>query len=552
MPLTARVFDQNNAVLGSTTVSWSSSHPAVASVSAQGLLTAVANGTSTVTARSGSASATAAVTEMQSAASIVIEPSSETLMALGETVQLNASVQDQNRQAVEDADVTWSSSDEGVATVSSQGLVTAVANGTSTITARSGSASATAAVTVMQTAHSIVLEPQMATLMEAGETVQLAAAVLDLNEHPVAGAAVLWTSSDPAVATVDDEGLVTAVGNGRAGISASYGDISAMARIVVEIADPDDRDALIALYNALDGPNWTHSTNWLSDLPLGAWHGVETEGDGNVTKLDLGFNDLSGRIPPELGILTSLQELDFRENAQLSCHIPPELGNLANLRRLYIHSTPFLPAIFPPVWDPVSDPSCGIPPELGNLANLEELNLGNTGLSGSIPPELGSLSNLQMLDLGYNALSGSIPPALGNLSNLQALSLSANLLSGSIPAELGNLSSLRELRLALNGLSGSIPPALGSLADLRWLDLGYNALSGSVPPELGSLSELTHLEVVFNEDLSGPLPDTFTGLGKLQTLFLFNTGLCVPPDAAFQSWLERIEVVPEVVYCEAM
>ena len=78
---------------------------------------------------------------MQSAGSIVIAPEEATLMSLGATVQLTATVLDGNGQPVEGAVVTWQSSDESVATVSVQGLVTAVTNGVVRITATSGSAS---------------------------------------------------------------------------------------------------------------------------------------------------------------------------------------------------------------------------------------------------------------------------------------------------------------------------------------------------------------------------------------------------------------------------
>lgn len=457
---------------------------------------------------------------------IVIDPSSVTLDAIGQTSQLTAQVFDQNNALMTGAVVSWTSSDTGVATVDVTGEVTAVGNGSASITARSGSASGIVNVTVMQTAHDITIEPQMATLTAIGETVQLTATVLDRNEQPVAGIAVTWSSSDSGVATVDDEGLVTAFSSGDTRITASHSGLSASVQIEVDIADPD-RETLITLYNALGGPNWTHRTNWLSGLPLGAWHGVETDENGSVTKLELGFNNLSGSIPaelgnltnlqelnlslnglsgsipPELGNLSNLQELDLSEN-ELSCIIPPELGNLTNLRRLSIYSTPIIPAIFPPSWDPVPNPLCGIPLELGNLTNLQELRLGYSELSGSIPSELGNLANLQELHLGLNKLSGGIPQELGNLANLQQL------------------------------------------------DLGLNELSGSIPPALGNLSELTYLALYFNEDLAGPLPDTFTSLDNLQALFLYSTGLCVPPDAAFQAWLERTQAVPEMVYCEAM
>ena len=482
---------------------------------------------------------------------IVLTPSSETLDAIGQTSQLTAQVFDQNNALMAGAVVSWTSGDSAVATVSAAGLVTAVGNGSASISTRSDGASASIDVAVKQTAYGIAIEPQMATLTAIGETVQLSATVLDRNEQPVAGVTVTWSSSDSGVATVDDEGLVTAFSSGDTRITASHSGLSASVQIEVEIADPD-RKILITLFNALGGPNWTHRTNWLSGLPLGAWHGVETDENGRVTKLELGFNNLNGSIPAELGDLTFLQELDLHENTLLTCKLPPELGNLANLRRLSIYSIPPIPAIFPPFWNPVPNPSCSIPPELGNLTNLEELHLGFSELSGSIPPELGNLANLRWLDLGFNALSGSIPSELGNLANLQLLRLGFNILSGSIPPELGNLANLRELHLDLNKLSGRIPSELGNLANLQQLDLGLNELSGSIPPALGNLSELTYLALYFNEDLAGPLPDTFTSLDNLQALFLYSTGLCVPPDAAFQAWLERTQAVPEVVYCEAM
>ncbi|MDE2848872.1 MAG: Ig-like domain-containing protein [Gemmatimonadota bacterium] len=155
------------------------------------------------------------------------------LMSLGETVQLSASVLDGNGQPVAGAIVVWSSSDEAVATVNAQGLVTAVGNGSVTVTARSGSVSASVPVSVMQSAGSIVIEPSEATLMSLGETVQLSATVLDGNGQPVSGAAVEWSSSDASVATVSGQGLVTAVGNGSAQITARSGSESASIIVTV-------------------------------------------------------------------------------------------------------------------------------------------------------------------------------------------------------------------------------------------------------------------------------------------------------------------------------
>ena len=97
-----------------------------------------------------------------------------------------------------------------------------------------------------------------------------------------------------------------------------------------------DREALVALYNATGGPDWLNSNNWLSDVPISEWEGVNTDDNSRVTELGFTANSLRGEIPPELGNLTSLTGLSLHEN-QLSGEIPPELGNLVSLEGLYLH-----------------------------------------------------------------------------------------------------------------------------------------------------------------------------------------------------------------------
>ena len=602
MPLAARVFDQDNAVLDGATVSWSSSNPDVATVSAQGLVTAVSNGTASITARSGSASAGRIVTVMQSAGRIVLEPSSATLMSLGETLQLSATVQDANGQAVEDAAIAWSSSDEGVATVSAQGLVAAVSNGAATITARSGSASATVTVTVMQSAGRIVIEPTSATLRSLGETVKLTASVLDANGQAVEDAALSWSSSDDGVATVSGQGLVTAVSNGTATITVRSGSASATATVTV-MDNSRDREALVALYHSTGGPNWKVSTNWLTEALLETWHGVETNAIGQVTSLDLNGNNLAGPIPVEITQLQPLTVLDLRNN-RLSGSIPSELGQLENLRYLNVYDNRL---------------SGSIPSELGQLQNLTFLGLSSNSLTGSIPPELGQLKNLRYLVLEHNPLTGSIPPELGQLQNLRLLHLIGNALTGPIPPEIGQLTKLTNLGLNDNpGLTGPLPDSFLNLkldnfyindtnlcvpsttAFRRWfgrishrgnssfcpdperaslitlyertggknwsvstnwlseesvadwhgvtvdeygkvtgLTLAENNLVGSIPGQLGDLASLKVLDLSNNEGLSGLLPRSFIGLNP-ERLILSGTEVCAPPDPEFTQWLGRI------------
>ena len=336
---------------------------------------------------------------------------------------------------------------------------------------------------------------------------------------------------------------------------------------------PTDRDILEIFYNATDGPNWTDKTNWLSGKPFVEWHGVETDGSGNVTGLFLYSNQLSGQLPSELGGLSNLTGLSLGEN-QLSGEIPAELGGLSNLTWLDLADNQLsgeipqeLGGLSNLTWLSLRENqlSGGIPPELGGLSNLGSLSLGGNQLSGEIPaelvglsnltslilggnqlsgeipPELGSLSNLTTwLSLGENQLSGEIPAELGGLSNLTGLSLYGNQLTGGIPAELGGLSNLTRLYLSGNQLSGEIPPELGSLSNLTSLILEDNQLSGEIPPELGGLSNLQDLGLVVNQ-LSGSLPLSLTGLTEIsQFYFDSNAGLCAPTDAAFQQWLQAI------------
>ena len=320
-----------------------------------------------------------------------------------------------------------------------------------------------------------------------------------------------------------------------------------------------ERAALVALYNATDGANWTRNTNWNTSDPVSTWYGVTTNDTGSVTDLYMFRNGLSGPIPTQLGDLTNLETLYLRWNS-LAGSIPAELGEVANLTRLDLAINDLsgsIPVEMGGLTNLTSltlssnDLSGSIPIELGNLSNLTSLSLGRNRLSGTIPAEMGDLSNLIYLRLGTNDLSGSIPVELGDLANLAHLELHwndlsgsipvelgglANLtrlwlyvndLSGSIPVELGDLSNLEVLSASDNGLNGTIPAELGNLASLRVLSLGRNSLSGSIPVELGGLTNLTHL-ILNNNELSGTIPAELAGLTNLTQLNLSGNGLSGP------------------------
>ena len=139
----------------------------------------------------------------------------------------------------------------------------------------------------------------------------------------------------------------------------------------------NDRDALVAIYNSLDGQYWNDNRNWLSNAPISEWKGVYTDQSGRVVILDLEFRGLNGEIPSELGTLGALQELLIAGNA--------------------LHGT--------------------IPTELSQLSNLVVLDVSTNELTGQVPPELGNMPSLLAVQLSANQLSGCLPDAWRNIQD---------------------------------------------------------------------------------------------------------------------------------------
>ncbi len=149
--LSAAVYDGEGVAIPGAVVTWSSSDEAVVTVSEDGELEATGEGTATITAQSGDASATAEVVvdlDAQVAQALEVTPEEVLFTVVGETHELTAIVLDADGMEIPDATVSWSSSDEAVVTVSEEGELEAVGEGSATITATSGDVEATVEVTV--------------------------------------------------------------------------------------------------------------------------------------------------------------------------------------------------------------------------------------------------------------------------------------------------------------------------------------------------------------------------------------------------------------------
>lgn len=233
LQLTATVLDQNGQTIAGAAVTWASDDASIATVSASGVVTAVENGSVTVTAMSGSATGSTTVTVAQRPAQIDVSPDATTFESIGDTVRLAAEAFDANGNPVADVGLAWASEDDGVATVDATGLVNATGAGTANITAAAGGATGTAAITVDQVIVEMDVMPAATTLFSLGDTLRLVAAGVDANGYAVAALSVTWMSENDAVASVDADGLVTAVRTGSTDIFAETGEFRDSAGVTV-------------------------------------------------------------------------------------------------------------------------------------------------------------------------------------------------------------------------------------------------------------------------------------------------------------------------------
>jgi uncharacterized protein YjdB len=231
--LSATVRDSAGNVLTGRVVTWTTSQPAVATVSGSGLVSGAAPGTASITATCEGKTAAATITVTQApVATVVVAPASASVL-IGGTTQLSATLRDAQGNVLSGRSVTWSSSATGIATVNGTGLVTAVALGTATITATSEGKSGTAAITVTATpVATVTVVPGSASIV-AGATTQLAAQLRDSAGNLLSGRTVTWTTGQASIATVNASGLVTGVAPGNVTITATSEGKSGTAAITV-------------------------------------------------------------------------------------------------------------------------------------------------------------------------------------------------------------------------------------------------------------------------------------------------------------------------------
>lgn len=214
------------------TVSWVSNNVSVATVNQSGLVTAIAKGQAliTVTTIDGSKRAVASINVTTPVASVSVSPSSLSLI-VGQAKSLSASVLPTNAG---NRSVTWSTANASVATVNPTGFVLGVANGTTTIIATTNDMGfqASALVTVYTKVQNVAISPSSTMNLSIGQTQTLAAVI---TPSTASNQAVNWTTTSQRVATVNQSGVVTAVGNGSCYVSVTTQDGNKQSSVLVQV-----------------------------------------------------------------------------------------------------------------------------------------------------------------------------------------------------------------------------------------------------------------------------------------------------------------------------
>ena len=205
-----------------TSVSWSSSDNKVATVSSKGVITAKGKGTCTITCTAADGYGTkntCEVTVKQPVTTIALSDETVSLW-VGKKKTLTATA---TPTTANNTSVSWSSSDNKVATVSSKGVITAKGKGTCTITCTAADGYGTkniCEVTVKQPVTEIALSETTASLW-VGDTKAITATATPTTAGNIS---VTWSSSDNSVASVSSEGVITANGEGTCTITCTAAD----------------------------------------------------------------------------------------------------------------------------------------------------------------------------------------------------------------------------------------------------------------------------------------------------------------------------------------
>jgi Leucine-rich repeat (LRR) protein len=256
------------------------------------------------------------------------------------------------------------------------------------------------------------------------------------------------------------------------------------------------------IFSSMNGNNWKENAGWTSSSDYCSWFGVGCNAIGDVVKLNLENNGLTGTVPKLIFQFSSVRELNLQGN-----RISFSFDGIEQASRL---STLIL-----------SFTGLESVDGIGKAKELTELHLTDNNLHGTFPTELLTLTGLQTLLLNFNQIEGRIPDSISALSNLEELYLFHNRLGGQLPAALGSLTKLRTLGLSENNFSGYLPVQFNELVNLEVLTIQRGGSDSITLANVGVDQGPSEDE---GKGISGQLL-TFDRMTKLRQLYLGTNSL---------------------------
>lgn len=311
-------------------------------------------------------------------------------------------------------------------------------------------------------------------------------------------------------------------------------------RLAVTDIPQEERDALIALYNSTDGPNWTNTKAnnkpWKIDDPtsdVSTWYGVYTF-NGHVVSINLCINVNGNNLNGSLTDLSPLTELSYlclgSPNSYYSSRLSGDINYISKnykLQNLQLQSgllTGNLESLinlkelmYITIYGNISGQ---IPLGIQNLTKLENLNL-ITKVNGGFE-NLGNLSTLKSMTLQYNDIlskpnNNVIPYSFSNLQNLYHLALTSYRFNTNLDV-ISSLTNLTNLQLIDNDLSNTLPPSFLNLNKLTSVDFSYN-------PNLKNIESLSNSDMYYLRILGSGLeafPPVIEKFKNIYSIFLEN------------------------------
>jgi uncharacterized protein YjdB len=317
-------------------------------------------------------------------------------LVVGQTTQLIATPRDASGNSLTGRTVAWSTSNASIATVSNSGVVAGVAAGQVTITATIDGKSGTRPINVVPPPVATVTVTAAQTSVQIGSTSQATAVTRDASNNVVTGRTVTWASSDPAIASVSNAGLVTGLTAGTVTITALSEGITGSVQMTVTAGNPADAPQIASITPALlvEGQAAT-----ITGTKFGATAGA------NIVRIGGVAANVTGASATSLQIVVPTLNCKPAQNIGIEVSV----GGLPSAPRTH----PFRPAS---TFTLAQGQQRLIPNASDFCLQFEATSATETCLVGvqSVSEAVASLTPVNVASEGASAFVSSIPPSIAS------------------------------------------------------------------------------------------------------------------------------------------